>query len=674
MKSDMVVAVQTQAKLTHASQSSSGILRRKCACGQHTAAGSECAECQQKREGVLQRSSLATAGREGEGQSVPSIVHDVLRSPGQPLDVAIRSFMEPRLGHDFSGVRVHTNSQAAESARAVNALAYTVGSNVAFAEGHYQPATTAGQRLLAHELAHVVQQQRAASAVNAGSLIVGDPCDHAEGEADRVANDLDRVGVAPAPLVHQSPSVMTLRRQPKPTPDPFNCPANTTRVRVDLTGSVSISCLPTKNGAVWTEYESVFRKEPATKSDKEKGDKEATYKSIKQPLLLYPPAQFDPSFVDVFVFFHGHRADYQVDVSTSGHENVALESHLQEAMAGTDRIGIAPQAPNTWAWSTKDEKWVSTWDWNEALSKVNHFDGLTKLALGTLQKLLRIDVPIEPKAIHVAGHSGGGIGIGEATDIKGGAKLYGDKVQDVTLQDAGYGFTNAWKHLMDWFLHGSPGKTVRVLVSHSQGGLTGGATRSVLNSWFNKASIENRIKEFKKADPKSTDVFEVVVKDPKPDDQKSRPGGFKLESHLEVRRNGQLQGTMVAFFAPGGGHYETAYASMGAAAAADPQTTRDFLGEAKVGVQYRVIAREGVGVFKDPDHPTEKGKKGPTPLKVLPLDTPVTVIEIKPGKYRFAGDDITADHARIRDDKGAELGWVPLAQLALPTQRLKAQP
>jgi hypothetical protein len=85
---------------------------------------------------------------------VPLIVHEVLRSPGQPLDSQTRAFFEPRFGHDFSKVRVHTDTRASESTRAVNALAYTVGQDVAFASGQYAPRTDAGARLLAHELAH----------------------------------------------------------------------------------------------------------------------------------------------------------------------------------------------------------------------------------------------------------------------------------------------------------------------------------------------------------------------------------------------------------------------------------------------------------------------------------------------------------------------------------------
>jgi hypothetical protein len=90
---------------------------------------------------------------------VPPIVHEVLRSPGQPLDAGNRAFMEPRFGRDFSGVRVHTDPRAAESAQAVNALAYTVGRDVVFGAGQYAPTSHAGQRLLAHELTHVVQQR-----------------------------------------------------------------------------------------------------------------------------------------------------------------------------------------------------------------------------------------------------------------------------------------------------------------------------------------------------------------------------------------------------------------------------------------------------------------------------------------------------------------------------------
>ena len=75
----------------------------------------------------------------------PPIVQDVLRSPGRPLDAPTQAFMEPRFGQDFSGVRVHTDAKAAESARAVNALAYTVGRDVVFSAGWYAPGTSDGK-------------------------------------------------------------------------------------------------------------------------------------------------------------------------------------------------------------------------------------------------------------------------------------------------------------------------------------------------------------------------------------------------------------------------------------------------------------------------------------------------------------------------------------------------
>jgi len=90
--------------------------------------------------------------------AAPPIVHDVLNSPGQPLDANARDFMEPRLGHDFSRVRVHTDARAAASARAIGAIAYTVGRHVVL-PGDTESVAVGDGRLLAHELAHVVQQR-----------------------------------------------------------------------------------------------------------------------------------------------------------------------------------------------------------------------------------------------------------------------------------------------------------------------------------------------------------------------------------------------------------------------------------------------------------------------------------------------------------------------------------
>jgi hypothetical protein len=104
--------------------------------------------------GTLQRSGDGA----GSAGVAPPVVHHVLASPGRPLAPGTRAFMESRFGADFGGVRVHDDARAAESARAVDAHAYTVGRDVVFGSGRYAPGTPRGDRLLAHELAHVVQQ------------------------------------------------------------------------------------------------------------------------------------------------------------------------------------------------------------------------------------------------------------------------------------------------------------------------------------------------------------------------------------------------------------------------------------------------------------------------------------------------------------------------------------
>ncbi|WP_224369258.1 eCIS core domain-containing protein [Hyalangium versicolor] len=97
------------------------------------------------------------------GLDVGAAVRETERG-GKPLPNAVRTFMEPRFGYDFSGVRVHTGGEAANAARAVQARAYTSGSAIVFGEGEYAPSTAQGRMLLAHELAHVVQQGAAKSA------------------------------------------------------------------------------------------------------------------------------------------------------------------------------------------------------------------------------------------------------------------------------------------------------------------------------------------------------------------------------------------------------------------------------------------------------------------------------------------------------------------------------
>ncbi len=191
------------------------LLQRKCPnCSTHSIDGER--EEDQKKRLNLQRRSTNESGPD----MVPPIVHDVLRSPGEPLPQEIQAYMEPRFGHDFSKVRVqgagkqlsparlmigdsgdiheleaekwaekimglsepaksdipsqhfrhdlsrvriHTDTKAVESAQMMNARAYTVGNDIVFGHGQYQPASVHGQRLLAHELVHVIQQNHDAN-------------------------------------------------------------------------------------------------------------------------------------------------------------------------------------------------------------------------------------------------------------------------------------------------------------------------------------------------------------------------------------------------------------------------------------------------------------------------------------------------------------------------------
>jgi Domain of unknown function (DUF4157) len=165
------------------------LLQRKCTCGKVAGPTGECEECKKKRESgpMLQRKGGQAAAPSQVSTEAPPIVHDVLRSPGQPLDSGTRAFMEPRFGYDFSRVRVHADSRAAKSAEAVNAQAYTVGSNVVLGANQGGAGNLSHQRILAHELAHVVQQ---GGRQPGGSLQVAPANDSAEGAADRAADQV----------------------------------------------------------------------------------------------------------------------------------------------------------------------------------------------------------------------------------------------------------------------------------------------------------------------------------------------------------------------------------------------------------------------------------------------------------------------------------------------------
>jgi hypothetical protein len=136
-------------------------------------------------------------------------VSDVLRTPGQRLEPGVRTEMERRYEHDFGQVRVHSDPVSAASARALDADAYTVGPHIVFADGRYAPGTAPGKRLLAHELAHAIQQ---APAAPSGPIVVS-----ADAALERDADAAAARGVAPA--LRAGPGLMRQGAAKKPPAD-----------------------------------------------------------------------------------------------------------------------------------------------------------------------------------------------------------------------------------------------------------------------------------------------------------------------------------------------------------------------------------------------------------------------------------------------------------------------
>ncbi len=128
--------------------------------------------------GALSRIQRFTGASTGQAMAAPASVDRVLASPGRSLPLALRQEMEQRIGHDFSQVRVHDDASAHLAARGQLAHAFTVGTHIVFNRGRYEPSSIGGKRLLAHELAHVVQQT--SPLVRLDSSLAHEGADHAE--------------------------------------------------------------------------------------------------------------------------------------------------------------------------------------------------------------------------------------------------------------------------------------------------------------------------------------------------------------------------------------------------------------------------------------------------------------------------------------------------------------
>lgn len=196
------VAAPSPAQLSHSREAAP----RRCACGGVVGPDGECVACRARRLGRSLQTQLlvnrpgdvheqaaeraaalvmrANAGRVVDARAAtgappadtlaPPLVSQVLAAPGRPLDPGTRALMQARFGHDFGGVQVHTDAQANTSAEMMQAAAYTLGDQIVFGAGRYQPHTQTGKQLIAHELAHVVQQQGMEPSVQRAPLDLSD--------------------------------------------------------------------------------------------------------------------------------------------------------------------------------------------------------------------------------------------------------------------------------------------------------------------------------------------------------------------------------------------------------------------------------------------------------------------------------------------------------------------
>lgn len=204
-------------------------LRPKAARPEEEPLGREAAAAAAGRTDVLSAVQLLrlqrSVGNAGVGAAVEddrSPVLDVVSTGGRPLEEPVRHDMESRLGHDFGDVRIHDDGAAHSSAQSVAAHAYTVGSHVVFQRDAYDPTSSDGQRTLAHELTHVVQQRSGPvdGSPTAGGIRVSDPADRFEREASARADQaMTTSPVQSAPVQRQEAESVAVQRQGAPEED-----------------------------------------------------------------------------------------------------------------------------------------------------------------------------------------------------------------------------------------------------------------------------------------------------------------------------------------------------------------------------------------------------------------------------------------------------------------------
>ena len=207
----------------------------------------KCTACEEEAAKTLQAKPAGVSQVGTEEAVASTTVQGTILKPGQPLDQDAQSFFGKRFGYDFSQVRVHSDEQSTASAKALHARAYTVGNHVVFSEKEYSPHTVIGKKLLAHELAHVIQQSSGNPQIQRQSEV-----EHGE-EGPQAAGQLNGEQYGMVDLRHDitcsDPQALEISESFKPTTTavlyslPFHVPAGTT-IKVELDAELDSSGNP----------------------------------------------------------------------------------------------------------------------------------------------------------------------------------------------------------------------------------------------------------------------------------------------------------------------------------------------------------------------------------------------------------------------------------------------
>lgn len=307
--------------------------QRACPCG---GGCSKCQTNQPSQEHERLQTKRVQASDTGRIAAPPS-VHAVLAVPGQPLDPAIRGFMEPRFGHDFSQVRVHADVAAERSAQDLNARAYTAGHNIVFGADGFTPSTQEGRRLIAHELTHVVQQS-AIEGITPGQRNEIRGPHHVSQQAERLCTNRAVQGTARLSVQRKPDDKTTVPIAPKPAPPKPSPQKGLNRTLYVIHNDIWNKLPPAVRFSAEQELKNLFSFVGASSSEKPF--------SIKVVTASQLPEQFDFS-ESVVAVIRGDTDTYVTDAFARQDEQIKrwlAEQKVQ--MPATSPGGKAPFRPD----------------------------------------------------------------------------------------------------------------------------------------------------------------------------------------------------------------------------------------------------------------------------------------------------------------------------------------